>query len=157
MIQDHLNRKKSSVELTAMFNSESNSISTCTLWTELKGLGLTCCVALRKPLISEANWIKRLHFAWDSGSGGRAGRRVGGSNPAWPRVMVVVSLGKTLYPPCLVWMCMTAVCLRWWSQGLLALNGSHASVSLPQGSCGYYRSLPPPVWLCVNEQHSICH
>src|SRR4029434_10684487 len=25
----------------------------------------------------------------------------------------------------------------WWSEGPLALIGSHASVSLPQGSCGY--------------------
>ena len=62
MIQDHLIRKNSKVELT-MYNSESNSISTCTVWTELKGLGLNCCVALRKPLISEANWIKWLHFS----------------------------------------------------------------------------------------------
>ena len=28
---------------------------------------------------------------------------------------------------------------------------SHAPASLPQGSCGYYHSSPPPVWLCVNE------
>ena len=63
-------------------------------------------------------------------------------------VMVILSLGKTLHTPCLVWMCTTAVCLRWWSEGL---NGSHDSVSLPQGSCSYYRSLPPPVWLCVDE------
>ncbi len=36
---------------------------------ELKGLGLNRCVALRKPLISEANWKKRLgHKRLDSGA-----------------------------------------------------------------------------------------
>lgn len=29
---------------------------------ELKGLKLNSCAALRKPLISETNWEKRLHF-----------------------------------------------------------------------------------------------
>ena len=46
-----------------MFNSESKSISTRTMQRELKGLGLNSCVALRKPLISEANQQKRLQFA----------------------------------------------------------------------------------------------
>ncbi|KAF7646280.1 hypothetical protein LDENG_00190250 [Lucifuga dentata] len=32
---------------------------------ELKGLGLNSCVALRKPLISQANQKKRLQFAWE--------------------------------------------------------------------------------------------
>ncbi len=41
-----------------MFNSESKSIYTCTMWRELNS-----CVALRKPLISEANRKKRLQFA----------------------------------------------------------------------------------------------
>ena len=68
--------------------------------------------------------------------------------PFDPRPCKLVSLGKTLNPPCLVWMCMTAVCLRLWSEGPLALNGSHASISL-WGSCGYYCSLPPPEF--VNE------
>lgn len=57
------NRRKTTVELRAMFNSESKSIYTCTVQRELKGLGLNSCVALRKPLISEANWKKRLQFA----------------------------------------------------------------------------------------------
>lgn len=52
-------RKKSvshkTVELTAMCNSESKSISTRTMQSELNGLGLNSCVALRKSLISEAN------------------------------------------------------------------------------------------------------
>ncbi len=57
------NCKKTTVELTAMFDSESKSISTRTMQRELKGLGLNSCVALRKPLISEANRKKRLQFA----------------------------------------------------------------------------------------------
>ena len=57
------NQRKTTVELRAMFNSESKSISTRTMWRELKGLGLNSCVALRKPLISEANRKKRLQFA----------------------------------------------------------------------------------------------
>ena len=52
------NRRKTTVELRAMFNSESKSISTWTMWMEHKGLGLNSCVALRKALISEANWKK---------------------------------------------------------------------------------------------------
>ena len=47
--------RKTTVELGAMFNSESKSISTRTMQRELKGFGLNSCVALRKPLISEAN------------------------------------------------------------------------------------------------------
>ena len=57
------NCRKTTVELRAMFNSESKSISTRTMQRELKGLGLNSCVALRKPLISEANRKKRLQFA----------------------------------------------------------------------------------------------
>lgn len=53
------NHKKATVEPTAMFNSESKSISTCTKRRELKGLGLNSCVALRRPLISEANREKK--------------------------------------------------------------------------------------------------
>ncbi|KAF7641747.1 hypothetical protein LDENG_00273020 [Lucifuga dentata] len=45
------------------FNSESKSVSTRTVRRELKGLGINSCVALRKPLISEANQKKRLQFA----------------------------------------------------------------------------------------------
>jgi len=33
------------------------------MWRELRGLGLNSCVALRKPLISEANREKRLQFS----------------------------------------------------------------------------------------------
>ena len=47
----------------ASFNSESKNISTCTMQRKLKGLGLNSRVALRKPLISEANQKKRLQFA----------------------------------------------------------------------------------------------
>ena len=60
------------------------------------------------------------HSTWGgSGSGGRVGWPViSGSTPALATcVVVVVSLGMTLDPPCLVWMCLTAVCLRWWSIG----------------------------------------
>ena len=46
-----------------MFDSESKSISTRTMRRKLKGLGLNSCVALRKPIISEANWKQRLKFA----------------------------------------------------------------------------------------------
>ncbi len=45
-----------------MLNSESKSISTCTVWRELKGFGLNSYLALRKPLFSEANQNKRLQF-----------------------------------------------------------------------------------------------
>ena len=54
LIWDHLKVwwnhivKKSTVELTAMLNSECTSISTCTMWRELKGLN--SCVALKKHL-----------------------------------------------------------------------------------------------------------
>ena len=57
------NHRKTTVELRAMFNSESKSVSTHTMWRELRGLGLSSCVALRKPLSSEANRKKRLLFA----------------------------------------------------------------------------------------------
>ncbi|MEQ2220888.1 hypothetical protein ILYODFUR_010208 [Ilyodon furcidens] len=53
------NRRKTTVELRALFNSESTRISTRTLRREPMGLGLNSCVALRKPLISEANWKKK--------------------------------------------------------------------------------------------------
>ena len=46
-----------------MFNSESKSISTRTMWWELTGLGLNSCVATRKPFVSEANRKKWLQFA----------------------------------------------------------------------------------------------
>ena len=54
---------KSTIELTAVFNSESKSILKGTMCREHRGFGLNSCVALRKPLISEANWKKRLQFA----------------------------------------------------------------------------------------------
>ncbi len=53
------NRKKTTVELMDMFNRESKSISTRTMRRELKGLGLNSCIALRKPLIGEANRWKK--------------------------------------------------------------------------------------------------
>ena len=53
---------KTTVELRAMFKSESNIISTRTMRRELKGLGLNSCGALRKPLISEANQKKGLNL-----------------------------------------------------------------------------------------------
>ena len=57
------NSRKTTVELRAMFNSKSKSISTRTMRRELKGLGPNSCIALRKPLISEAN-----HKRLDSGA-----------------------------------------------------------------------------------------
>lgn len=51
------------------------------------------------------------------GSGGRVSRPMFGGTAVRSCAMVVVSLGETLHPPCLV-----------------ALNGSNASVSLPQGT-----------------------
>ena len=53
------NINNSTVELTAMLNSESKSVSTWTMLRELKGLGLKSCVALTKPIISEANQGKK--------------------------------------------------------------------------------------------------
>ena len=44
-----------------MFNSESKGTS-CIMQRELKGLGLNSCVAVRKPLVSEANQNRRLQF-----------------------------------------------------------------------------------------------
>lgn len=44
-----------------MYHSEHNSIPT--MWRELWGLGQNRCLALWKPLISEANQKKRLRFA----------------------------------------------------------------------------------------------
>lgn len=43
----------------AMFNSESMNISTHTMRREFKGFGLNSGVALRKPLIREANHEKK--------------------------------------------------------------------------------------------------
>ena len=53
-----------------MFISESKSISTRTIQREFKGLELNSCVALRKPLISEANRRKGFNlWGWlDSGA-----------------------------------------------------------------------------------------
>ena len=58
-----MKKEKSTEELTAMFDSDSKSISTHTMQREFKGLGLNNHVAVRKPLISEANWKKR-HKDW---------------------------------------------------------------------------------------------
>jgi len=49
--------EKTKVELTAVFNSESKN--THTVQRELKGLRLNSCVALRKPVIGEANRGKK--------------------------------------------------------------------------------------------------
>lgn len=57
------NHRKITVVLRVVLNSGSESISTCIRWRELKRLGLSSCVALRKSLISEANWEKRLQIA----------------------------------------------------------------------------------------------
>ena len=106
----------------------------------------TCSAASPSALltISPLRSSTLLHLRWDSGS---VVEQVGICSEGrlfdlpLPNVPWL-SLGKTLNPPCLVWMCMTAVC---WGGGR---RGSHASVSLPHSSCGYYHSLPPPVWLC---------
>lgn len=59
----HSNHIKITVFMVVL-NGESESISTCIRCIrELKGLGLSSCVALRKPLISETNWEKRLQIA----------------------------------------------------------------------------------------------
>ena len=65
-IRDHWNvlcnqiiKKKSPVELKALFNNESKSISTHTMWSELKALGLNSCADWRKQLISETNQKKK--------------------------------------------------------------------------------------------------
>lgn len=83
----------------------------------------------------------------DCSSGGRAGcpmtERLAAQIPL--HLCVTVSLGKTLNPHCLVRMWVN---FRWWSEGPFGLQIScHASKSLPQGSCGYTCSLPPPVWM----------
>ena len=91
----------------------------------------------------EKRRLAKINSVPSRGDHGSCGKRVASVRRADPRlfptlatcVMVVVSLGKTLHPPCHVWMCLTDVCFRWWSEG----------------SCGYYRSLPPPVRLWVNE------
>lgn len=75
-----------------MYNSEHNSIPT--VWRELWGLGQNSCLALWKPLISEANQKKRLQFAgeckdWSSGAmdGGHGAWGVQVSSvPEWRRV-----------------------------------------------------------------------
>ena len=53
--------KKSTAEFTAMFKNERKRISKCTVWRvkRLEGLGLNSCVALRKSLISDANWRQK--------------------------------------------------------------------------------------------------
>lgn len=57
------NHKISTIELTAMFYGESESISTFSMWRELKELWQNNCVASLKPLISEASQ-KREHQDW---------------------------------------------------------------------------------------------
>ena len=47
-----------------MLNSKSKSVYTCTTQLELKGLGLNSGVALKEPLLSKANWGKKV----DSGA-----------------------------------------------------------------------------------------
>lgn len=55
--------RKTTVEVGAMFKSENKRLSTGTMQRELKGLGLNSCEAPRKPLISKANWERRLTFS----------------------------------------------------------------------------------------------
>ena len=56
-------RKKSTLELTAVFNSEIKSISTQTMQRELKGSSLTSCVVSRKTLLTEESREKTLQCA----------------------------------------------------------------------------------------------
>ena len=85
------NQRKTTGELRGVFNSESKSISTHTMWRELKGLGLNSCVALRKPLISKAKQKKGFSLLGSIKIGlWRTGRRSCGlMSPDWPcsRVM----------------------------------------------------------------------
>lgn len=53
------NHRKSTVELTAMFNSEGKSILHTLCNENLKRLAMNSCVASRKPLVSEANREKK--------------------------------------------------------------------------------------------------
>ena len=57
------NRKRSTLQLTKMFNAGCQTISCRTMRRELKQLGLNSCVATRKPLVSATNKKKRLQFA----------------------------------------------------------------------------------------------
>lgn len=54
-------QRTTAVELMAMSNSKS--ISTCSMRSKLRGLRLSSCVALRKPLISGNNHRNRRLFA----------------------------------------------------------------------------------------------
>lgn len=56
--------RNSTVELSAMFNSETKCISTRTMWRDLKELELNSCLALRKLLMSDANRGKKGHVVW---------------------------------------------------------------------------------------------
>ncbi len=78
-----------------MFNSESKNISTCTMWRELKGLGLNSCVAWRKTLISEANRKNSFSLSESINIGlWSNGRRSCGLSPDLPRSRVMVLQGK---------------------------------------------------------------
>lgn len=57
------NRKKSTLQITTMFNAGVKTVSARTMRRELKGLGLNSCTATRKPLVSQMNRRKRLQFA----------------------------------------------------------------------------------------------
>ena len=58
-----VNRRKSVQQLTSMFNEGPKKISTRTIRRELKEMGLRCSVSTRKPMVSEANRMKRFQFA----------------------------------------------------------------------------------------------
>ena len=57
------NRRKSTVELTALYNQGGKTISQRTMRRELQTAGLRSCVAKRKPHVSAINRRKRLQFA----------------------------------------------------------------------------------------------
>ncbi|XP_054720704.1 uncharacterized protein LOC129230330 [Uloborus diversus] len=59
------NRKKSTIQLTALFNEGSKTISQRTIPQEVLKSGVRICVAIRKPFVSAINRRKRLQFAND--------------------------------------------------------------------------------------------
>lgn len=76
-------------------------------------------------------------------------QKVGSSNAA-PSQSVVVPLGKTLKPSCLVQMW---VDIGLWSEGCSAQFGCHTFVSRPPGSSSYTWKEPPPEW--INNQFHV--
>lgn len=62
---DSWSNAKIKVDTMTVFDNRRKNIYTHSMQRELKELGLNSCVALRKPLVSKANWAGEgeLHFA----------------------------------------------------------------------------------------------